>query len=101
MIGVGAVEMTGPWKAWKTGSRFSTLPTAPWKSRQQREIPTFPQPGDERCWRCQKNKNQDKKGSRPLRGLRSSHFQDHLVLETKPRFRIILGLENAAAGMLR
>jgi hypothetical protein len=27
-----AVEMTVPWKAWKTKPRFSTLPTAPWKS---------------------------------------------------------------------
>ena len=28
--------MPGPWKAWKTKNRFSTLPTAPWKSRQKR-----------------------------------------------------------------
>jgi len=40
-----AVEMPGPWKAWKTESRFPTLPTAPWKSRRRREISTFPQPG--------------------------------------------------------
>src|SRR5881392_3702469 len=26
---------------WKTKPRFSTLPTAPWKSRQPREISTF------------------------------------------------------------
>ena len=37
--------MPGPWKAWKSKSSFPTLSTAPWKSRQQREIPTFPQPG--------------------------------------------------------
>src|SRR5579872_7626015 len=37
------MEMPGRWKAWKTKSRFSTLPTAPWKSRPRREIPTFPQ----------------------------------------------------------
>jgi hypothetical protein len=37
--------MPGPWKAWKSKGSFSTLPTAPWESRQQREIPTFPQPG--------------------------------------------------------
>src|SRR5437016_1064514 len=35
--------MPGPWKEWKTKPRFSTLPTAPWKSRQPREISTFPQ----------------------------------------------------------
>ena len=37
--------MPGPWKAWKSRSGFSPLPTAPWESRQRREIPTFPQPG--------------------------------------------------------
>ena len=26
------VEMPGPWKTWKTKLRFSTFPTAPWKS---------------------------------------------------------------------
>ena len=39
------MEMAVPWKAWKTNPRFSTLPTAPWKSRQQRRdshIPTAP-----------------------------------------------------------
>src|ERR1039458_6382526 len=35
-----------------------------------------------------------KKGDRPLRG-RPLTLQDHLVLETEPDFRIILGLENA------
>jgi len=34
--------MPGRWKAWKTKGRFSTLPTAPWKSRKPGEIPTFP-----------------------------------------------------------
>src|ERR1017187_4479341 len=33
-----AVEMAGPWGEWKTKSRFPTLPTGPWKSRQHREI---------------------------------------------------------------
>src|ERR1035441_8506744 len=37
-----AVEMAGPWGEWKTKSRFPTLPSGPWKSRQHREIPTFP-----------------------------------------------------------
>ena len=36
--------MPGPWKARKSKSGFPTLPTVPWKSRQQREISTFPQP---------------------------------------------------------
>jgi len=36
--------MAGPWKAWKTKGGFSTLPRAPWESRKNREIPTFPQP---------------------------------------------------------
>ena len=37
--------MPVPWKAWKTNPRFPALPTAPWKTRQQREFPTFPQRG--------------------------------------------------------
>jgi hypothetical protein len=35
--------MAERWKAWKSKSRISPLPTVPWKSRKQREIPTFPQ----------------------------------------------------------
>jgi len=41
--GARAVEMAEQWKAWKAKNRLSTLPTAPWKSRPNREIPTFPQ----------------------------------------------------------
>src|ERR1700740_1332601 len=37
-----AVEKTGPWKRWKTNPRFSTVPTAPWKTRKPSEFPTFP-----------------------------------------------------------
>ncbi len=37
-----AVEMTVPWKAWKTKTRFSTLPTAPWKSLRDSHSPTAP-----------------------------------------------------------
>lgn len=40
-----AVEMTVPWKAWKTNPRFSTLPTAPWKSLRDSHIPTAPATG--------------------------------------------------------
>jgi len=35
--------MAERWKAWKSKSRISPLPTAPWKSRKNGEIPTFPQ----------------------------------------------------------
>ena len=38
-----AVEMAERWKAWKSKGRISPLPTVPWKSRKEREIPTFPQ----------------------------------------------------------
>src|SRR5450432_1067897 len=37
-----AVEKAGAWKPAKTKSRFPPAPTLPWKSRQRREIPTFP-----------------------------------------------------------
>jgi hypothetical protein len=37
-----AVEMSVPWKAWKTNPRFSTLPPAPWKSLRDSHIPTAP-----------------------------------------------------------
>ena len=35
--------MTEPWEEWKTKGRFPTLPPAPWKSCQRREISTFQQ----------------------------------------------------------
>ena len=111
--------MPGPWKAWKSKSSFSPLPTAPWKSRQKREIPTFPQPGIAPDGKVE-NQNQvshfstrsvatmtavylssepkTKKGDRPLRSLLNIVFQDHAVLETKLDFRIILRLENADVG---
>src|SRR5690349_11068763 len=37
-----AVEKAGVWKPVKTKSRFPPAPTLPWKSREKREIPTFP-----------------------------------------------------------
>jgi len=40
--------MTGPWKAWKTSSRFSTLPTAPWKSRPEARLPHSHSSGEPR-----------------------------------------------------
>jgi hypothetical protein len=111
--------MTGPWKAWKSRSSFSTLSTVSWKSRQHREIPTFPQPGFAPDGKVENQRQVShfptggsrhrflfalysnlklKKASRPLRGLPSLVFQDHLVLETEHDFRIILGLENARGG---
>jgi len=39
------MEMAVPWKERKSTSSFPSLSTAPWKSRQRREIPTFPQLG--------------------------------------------------------
>jgi hypothetical protein len=36
--------MAEPWKEGKAKGRLSPPPPAPWKSRIQREIPTFPQP---------------------------------------------------------
>jgi hypothetical protein len=38
-----AVEIAERWKAWKSKGRITPLPTVAWKSRKQREIPTFPQ----------------------------------------------------------
>ena len=38
-----AVEMAERWKEGKSKGRISPLPTVPWKSRKEREIPTFPQ----------------------------------------------------------
>src|SRR5947209_3109082 len=55
-----AVETTGPWQPWKTTSRFPTAPTAPWKSRNSSEIPTFP-PLRRRGWWL------NKKHANPLR----------------------------------
>ena len=75
----GAVEMTGLWKAWKAKSRLSTLPTAPWKSRQGREISTFPQlrrrllmPGPDQRQKATGRRESGK----PTAGLPHSHRPD-------------------------
>src|SRR5580704_19505343 len=39
-----AVEKAGPWKPRKTNPRFPSAPTAPWKTRNGSEFPTFPPP---------------------------------------------------------
>ena len=112
-----AVEMPGPWKAWKSKSSFPTLSTAPWKSRKDREIPTFPQPGvapdgkvenqkqvshfptrrSRRRPRLSFLKPKPKKGSRPLRGPLIPLSRSPYVDGTD--FMLILRLENAGARL--
>ena|SRR5712691_2870645 len=110
--------MPGPWEAWKTESRFPTLPTAPWKSRKTSEISTFPPPQLAPDGKVENHKPvshfsirtqatmiavstqtpKPKKGSRPLRGLLIlTLFMLHPAFESKPDFMLILGLENAPA----
>jgi hypothetical protein len=107
--------MPGPWKAWKSKSSFPTRSTAPWKSRQQREISTFPQPGlrghgkvenqnqvspfptaardDDPCSLSQTAKPRKEVGRRAAAS--SSLFRITLYWKRSFGFRIILGLENA------
>src|SRR5258708_39942675 len=54
-----AVEKAGAWKPAKTKSRFPPAPTLPWKSRPNREIPTFP-PRRLRLLFCPKGKQRPK-----------------------------------------
>src|ERR1039457_478695 len=110
------MEMPGPWKAWKSKSSFSPLSTAPWESRQRREIPTFPQPGmprmgkwktkirfptfprgacdDDRGLSVFRTKNQERRSAR-FAASSITFFRIHARLETELCFRIILRLENA------
>src|ERR1035441_7776989 len=110
------MEMPGPWKAWKSKSSFSPLSTAPWESRQRREIPTFPQPGmprmgkwktkirfptfprgacdDDRGLSVFRTKNQERRSARFAASF-ITFFRIHARLETELCFRIILRLENA------
>src|SRR5579884_2139250 len=53
------VEKAGAWKPAKTKSRFPPAPTLPWKSRKNREIPTFP-PRRLLLLLCQKRKQKQK-----------------------------------------
>src|SRR6476620_4208063 len=53
------VEKAGAWKPAKTKSRFPPAPTLPWKSRPNREIPTFP-PCRLRLLFCPKGKQRPK-----------------------------------------
>src|ERR1019366_7921695 len=109
--------MAGPWGEWKTKSRFPTLPTGPWKSRQHREIPTFPPPGFPPDGGLEKQKQGfhfPPPGPRPRpfflshptktqKGVRSgtpghtSGFHAHSALEPSCSFMLILRLENAVS----
>ena len=57
-----AVEMTVPWKAWKTKTRFSTLPPGPLEI-----APRFPHShsSDDECYLSLKA-NPDGRGASPL-----------------------------------
>jgi hypothetical protein len=50
--------------------------------------------------RRRKHQKSTQKGTTP-QPLNPLQFQDHLVLETKPHFKIIIRLENAAPALLR
>src|ERR1035437_5513083 len=116
------MEMPGPWKAWKSKSSFSPLSTAPWESRQRREIPTFPQPvmpgmgkwktkirfptfprgacDDDRGLSVFRTKNQERRSAR-FAASSITFFRIHARLETELCFRIILRLENAVQHLRR
>src|ERR1035438_4030418 len=69
--------MTGRWKAWQTTNRFPPLPTAPWKSRKDGEIPTFPPPGVAPRESVENQKNGSHTPPRPgevPQGRRDSHI---------------------------
>src|ERR1035441_4156854 len=53
------MEMAERWKARKAKTGLPTLPTAPWKSRRKREIPTFPQFRRRLIYSVQEAKNQN------------------------------------------
>src|ERR1700689_1235465 len=118
--------MPGPWKAWKTKPRFSTLSPVPWKSRF-REIPTFPPPQLAPHGKVENPKpvshfSTPRKRRRPRflspktltpnerksAATRPPHppcFQDHLVLESNPVSGSFLDwnmlLDRAPTGSLR
>ena len=98
---------------WKTKSRFPTLPTGPWKSRQHREVPTFPPPGFAprgavenqnqvsscSAWSSRRRpvslSNQEPKKKGKWSG-KTVHFHAHVALEPSCSFMLILRLENAS-----
>ena len=87
-----AVEMTSPWKAWKTKDGFPTLSPVPWESRRNREIPTFPQPfATMNSLFSLKIKNQRKEVGR----CAASPISNPFALWSRTDFMLILRLENA------
>src|SRR5450759_3373676 len=110
--------MAGPWGEWKTQSRFPTLPTGPWKSRQHREIPTFPRPGfapdgkvgnqkpvshfptrgSRRRSLFLSNQQKHRKEHGPGTPVHTLRFHAHSALEPNRTFMLILRLENAAVA---
>jgi hypothetical protein len=116
-----AVEMAGLWKDRKSTSSFPSLPTAPWKSRKRREIPTFPQPGIAPDGKVE---NQNQVSHFPTRGsqrpLVFPYLQDRntrkqlgrfaasfasffriMLYWKRTAFRIIVGLEMLGGGQAR
>jgi len=75
----------GAWKPGKTKSRFPPAPTLPWKSRPNREIPTFP-PRRLRLLFCPKGKQRPKpkpKRRRPKGRIALFHKADRsLIIKT-------------------
>src|SRR4051812_39926497 len=61
------VEKAGAWKPRKTKRRFSLAPTPPWKSRQDREIPTFPPRRRRRLWEPLRPKQKQRPNQKPKR----------------------------------
>ena len=107
-----AVGMAERWKPWKTKKRFPTVSIAPWKSRKQREISTFPQLR-RRCACCFPKKLQNKntfvcgrwKSGNPTAGFPLSHRPDSLRRKVKtsliepPRRAAPRTHESGAAGV--
>src|SRR5664279_945003 len=114
--------MAGPWREWKTQSRFPTLSTGPWKSRQHREIPTFPRPGFAPDGKVGNQKPETgfplspaglattitfsiqptkiQKGAWPGTPVHTFRFHAHSALEPNRTFMLILRLENATGAGL-
>src|SRR5262249_15662756 len=80
--------MTELWEMGKANSRLSPFPTAPWKSRQHREIPTFPQLRRRSCPHLTTKPNEigivgPWKSGNPTAGFPLSHRPDSLRQQGK------------------
>jgi hypothetical protein len=70
-----AVEMAEWWKAWKSKTRISPLPTGPWKSRKTGEIPTFPQLRRRDGGKVENQENEEKNKKPPTASAKKrGHF---------------------------